>query len=72
MGVFYEAIMLIGADVSTELVRGMVDTGAMFTVVPASVLRRLELSRLRKSLYSSRLEKSKVGSWERSKRSCRA
>ena len=33
--------MLIGADGSTESVRGMVDTGAMFTVVPASILRRL-------------------------------
>ena len=48
MGVFYENIMLLGADGSTQSIRGMVDTGAMFTVVPASVLRRLGVQPIRR------------------------
>lgn len=41
MGVFFHPITLIGPTGARETVEGMVDTGAMFTVIPAGVLERL-------------------------------
>jgi hypothetical protein len=35
MGVFYQPITLIGPSGVRETVEAMVDTGAMFTVIPA-------------------------------------
>jgi len=41
MGTFFHAITLIGPAGQRETVQGMVDTGAMFTVIPAPLLQRL-------------------------------
>lgn len=41
MGTFFHDITLIGPAGNRETVNGMVDTGAMFTVVPTPVLERL-------------------------------
>ena len=41
MGFFWHSITLIGTSGSTETLEGLVDTGAMFAVVPRPVLERL-------------------------------
>ena len=47
MGVFYQPITLIGPSGIRETVEAMVDTGAMFTVIPAFILQRLGVSPFR-------------------------
>lgn len=48
MGTFTHSITLIPpVGDRTETVNGLVDTGAMFTVIPASVLERLGVTPLR-------------------------
>lgn len=41
MGTFFRPITLIGPSGQSETLEAMVDTGAMFTVVPVPVLQRL-------------------------------
>lgn len=41
MGTFFHSITLIGPSGTDETLEAMVDTGAMFTVVPTPVLERL-------------------------------
>jgi predicted aspartyl protease len=41
MGTFFHPITLIGPTGASDTVEGMVDRGAMFTVVPAPILERL-------------------------------
>jgi predicted aspartyl protease len=41
VGTFFERITLIGPAGVQETFQGMVDTGAMFTVIPTAVLERL-------------------------------
>ena len=41
MGTFFHAIKLIGPAGGSETLDGMVDTGAMFTVIPRPILERL-------------------------------
>ncbi|HEU4759054.1 MAG TPA: hypothetical protein VFT91_03635 [Dehalococcoidia bacterium] len=41
MGTFFHAITLLGPDGAQETLEAMVDTGAMFTVVPVPILQRL-------------------------------
>lgn len=41
MGTFFHTITLIGRSGATETLEAMVDTGAMFTVIPAPMLERL-------------------------------
>ena len=41
MGTLFHPITLVGPTGLSETVNGMVDTGAMFTVIPAPVLERL-------------------------------
>lgn len=41
VGAFFHPITLIGPTGASETLDGMVDTGAMFTVIPAPILGRL-------------------------------
>ena len=41
MGTFFHTITLVGPAGLSETVNGMVDTGAMFTVIPTPLLERL-------------------------------
>jgi predicted aspartyl protease len=41
MGTFFHTITLIGRSGATETLEAMVDTGAMFTTIPAPLLERL-------------------------------
>jgi predicted aspartyl protease len=41
VGTFFHAITLVGPNGRSETLEAMVDTGAMFTVVPALILERL-------------------------------
>jgi len=41
MGTFFHPITLIGPTGATEALEALVDTGAMFTTVPAPILERL-------------------------------
>jgi len=41
MGTFFHPIRLIAASGASETLEALVDTGAMFTVIPAPILERL-------------------------------
>lgn len=41
MGTFFHPITLTGPTGASETLEGMVDTGAMFTVIPSPILERL-------------------------------
>lgn len=41
MGIFYRPITLIGPTGARETLEAMIDTGALFTVIPAPVTERL-------------------------------
>ena len=41
MGTFFYAIRLTGASGASETLEALVDTGAVFTVIPAPILERL-------------------------------
>jgi predicted aspartyl protease len=41
MGTFFHSIRLIGPSGTTETLEALVDTGAMFTTIPAPILERL-------------------------------
>lgn len=55
MGTFFHPITLTGPSGASETIEALVDTGAMFAVFPASLLRRLGVQALDNRRYQGRL-----------------
>jgi predicted aspartyl protease len=61
MGTFFHPITVIGPE-GEETVEALVDTGASFTTMPASLLRRLGVTPYRKARL--RLANGEVAEWD--------